>query len=150
MLREDDLRFDVGRASHGGDFMRVTHLPTGLSRCHPGPLRNVNRHELVKGWLAEIEDELRRTGLSQYLVDDPLTSVPGSKVKECLDYFRQVIETPESLAPWATWWKLNEELVREWFSREDYLILKHRRLAGVEVVLKKFGCRRPPYLGPVP
>jgi hypothetical protein len=146
MLLENDLRFDVGRAGHGGDFMRVTHLPTGLSRCHPGPLGSVNRHELVKGWLAEIEDELRRTGLSKYLVDDPLTGMPEGEVKHCLEYFRQAIQAPEAVAPWAKWWKLNEERVRRAFSREDYLLLKHRRLAGVEVVLKKFGWQRPPYL----
>jgi len=75
--------------------------------------------------------------------------VPEVEVKKCLEYFRQAIETPESVAPWATWWKVNEKLVRESFSREDYLTLKHRRLAGVEVILKKYGWR-PPYPGPMP
>ena len=59
MLREEEVRIDAGLASHGGDFMRIEHLPTGIERWHPGPLASVNRHELVQGWLAEIEAELK-------------------------------------------------------------------------------------------
>ncbi len=39
MLREEDLRIDRGRASHGGDFVRLTHVPPGVARSHPGPSR---------------------------------------------------------------------------------------------------------------
>jgi hypothetical protein len=70
MLREEDIRIDVGRASHGGDFMRLTHVPTGLFRLHPGPLADVNRHELTQKWLAEIERELQEHGLSRRIVPE--------------------------------------------------------------------------------
>ncbi len=72
MLREEDLRFDRGRASHGGDFIRLTHVPTGLSRSHPGPLRGLDQHSLVEAWLGEIEAELRSKGLSQHIVPGAL------------------------------------------------------------------------------
>ncbi len=68
MLREEDVRIDVGRAIHGGDFTRLVHVPTGLVREHPGPLRGVNRHELEQRWRAEIEAELLQRGLHQYIV----------------------------------------------------------------------------------
>jgi hypothetical protein len=68
MLREEDFRFDRGRASHGGDFVRLTHVPTGVSRSHPGPLWKFDQHTLVQTWLDEIEAELRSKGLSQYIV----------------------------------------------------------------------------------
>ncbi len=68
MLREEDLRFDRGRASHGGDFMHLTHVPTGLSRSHPGPLQGLDRQSLVEAWLGEIGAELRSKGLSQHVV----------------------------------------------------------------------------------
>ena len=68
MLRERDLRFDRGRASHGGDLVRLTHLPTGISRSHPGPLRGLDQHALVAAWLGVIEAELKSNGLSQDIV----------------------------------------------------------------------------------
>ncbi len=68
MLREEDLRLDLGRASHGSDFLRVTHVPTGVSRFHPGPLRGLDRHALVQTWLGEIEAELRSRGLAEHIV----------------------------------------------------------------------------------
>jgi hypothetical protein len=68
MLRDEDIQIDVGRADHGGNFMRLTHLPTGLTRVHPGPLREFNRHDLVESWLCEIESELQQKGLVQHIV----------------------------------------------------------------------------------
>lgn len=68
MLREEDLRLDIGRASHGGDFLRLTHMPTGVSRSHPGPLRGLDQHALVQSWLGEIEAELRSKGQPQHIV----------------------------------------------------------------------------------
>ncbi len=68
MLREEDIRVDVGRANHGGDFMRLVHIPTGIERSHPGPLRNINRDQLEQQWLAEIEAEVKQRGLAQYIV----------------------------------------------------------------------------------
>lgn len=70
MLREEDLRLDVGRARHGGDFIRLTHVPSGISRMHPGPLRGVNQRELTRRWLAEIEAELRERGLEEHIVPE--------------------------------------------------------------------------------
>jgi hypothetical protein len=70
MLREDDIRLHVGRASHGGDFLRLTHVPSGVSRYHPGPLRGLNQHALVQNWLREIEAELTSKGQSRYIVAD--------------------------------------------------------------------------------
>ena len=70
MLREEDIRTDVGRCV-GGSFLRVIHIPTGISRCKR-PLRGANQRELVYGWLREIEAELLERGLTEHIVaDDP-------------------------------------------------------------------------------
>ena len=69
MLRDCDICIDVGR-SMGGDFLRVTHIPTGISRYHGSPLRGLNREELVRGWLNEIEAELLERGLTEHIVAD--------------------------------------------------------------------------------
>ncbi|PQO44728.1 hypothetical protein [Blastopirellula marina] len=68
MLREEEIRIETGRASHGGDFLRLVHVPTGSERIHPGPLKGVKRHELMQQWLAEIEADLIARGLHQYVV----------------------------------------------------------------------------------
>lgn len=68
MLRDEDVRVDVGRASHGGDFMRLVHLPTGIERTHSGPMRGLNQREVRLRLLKEIEAELRERGLTQYFV----------------------------------------------------------------------------------
>ena len=68
MLRDEDIQIDIGHADLGGNFMRLTHLPTGLNRFHPGPLSGINRHDLVESWLSEIESELQQKGLFQYFV----------------------------------------------------------------------------------
>jgi hypothetical protein len=68
LLRDEDIRIDIGRTSHGGDFTRMVHIPSGIERLHPGPLTGVNVHELRQRWLAEIEAELRLRGLTQYIV----------------------------------------------------------------------------------
>jgi hypothetical protein len=68
LLRDEDLRIDLGLASHGGDFTRMVHIPTGIERSHPGPLKGVNIHELRKRWRDEIESELKSLGLTQYIV----------------------------------------------------------------------------------
>ncbi len=66
MLNEDDIRVDVGRAQVG-DFMRMIHLPTGIERLHRGPLKAVNRDELCRQWLVEIESELMSKGHTKYI-----------------------------------------------------------------------------------
>ena len=68
MLREEDILVQRGRAVHGGDWLRVIHAPTGITRVHDGPLRGVDQHALIQGWLAELETELMGLGLIQYLV----------------------------------------------------------------------------------
>jgi hypothetical protein len=76
MLRQQDIRFERGRGSHG-DFFRVTHVPTGISRYHPGPLTGVNQRLLISSWISEIEAELRAEGLTQYIVEDHRTNGPA-------------------------------------------------------------------------
>ena len=66
MLRDEDIQMDIGRCV-GGSFLRLTHIPTGVSR-YKGPLAGANQHELVQGWLREIETELIERGLTQHIV----------------------------------------------------------------------------------
>lgn len=54
MLRDEDIRIDIGAASHGGDFTRMVHIPSGIERLDPGPLKGVNVHEMRKRWRAEM------------------------------------------------------------------------------------------------
>ena len=70
MLRAEDLELQRGRASHRGDFLRLVHIPTGIARMHPGPLRDIDQHSLMSSWVAEIEAELRAQGLTQYVTPD--------------------------------------------------------------------------------
>ncbi|MDB5344049.1 MAG: hypothetical protein JWP89_2426 [Schlesneria sp.] len=70
MLRDGDLILWVGRASHGGDFLQLMHVPTGLSRYHPGPMKGVNQTELKRRWVTEIEAEIVDRGLTQYIVPE--------------------------------------------------------------------------------
>jgi len=74
MLKAEDIRIETGRAV-GGDFMRITHVPTGISRSKSPPLgagRAV--HEFRRQSLREIEAELQEKGLTQYLLPDPPVS----------------------------------------------------------------------------
>lgn len=57
MVRDEDLRIDMGRSSTGS-FIRMVHLPSGIERMHPGPLRDVNQQDLRRRWRSEIEVEL--------------------------------------------------------------------------------------------
>jgi hypothetical protein len=68
MLREDDLELRVGRGAHGGDFLELIHVPTGLSRYHPGPMKGVNQFDLKQRWLIEIESEIAALGFTQHIV----------------------------------------------------------------------------------
>ena len=69
MLREEDVRIDIGRAAEGS-FFRVTHIPTGVSRLQIGPLTSARQHELQRQWLAEIEAELRERGLDEHIIPE--------------------------------------------------------------------------------
>jgi len=67
MLRDEDIRIDIGRAE-GGSFMRVVHVPTGVSRTRLPPIgTGKQQHETRARLLSEIEDELRTKGLTQYI-----------------------------------------------------------------------------------
>jgi hypothetical protein len=66
MLKAEEIRMDVGRAV-GGDFIRITHLPTGIFRAKGPPLGN-GGGAFKRQALREIEAELRQKGLTQYLL----------------------------------------------------------------------------------
>ena len=65
MLKPEDIEIHVGRAE-GGDFMKVVHKPTGISRSQGPPLKKPGKvqHEMIR----EIERELMAHGLTQYIV----------------------------------------------------------------------------------
>jgi hypothetical protein len=67
MLKPQDIEIQVGRAV-GGDFMKVVHKPTGISRGKGPPLPKPGKaqHEM----LHEIEAELIQRGLTQHLLPD--------------------------------------------------------------------------------
>ena len=73
MLRDEDIRIERGRASHGGDFIRLTHMPTGILNEHPGPLKGANQQRLISAWLSEIEAELQAKGFAQFIIPDHRT-----------------------------------------------------------------------------
>jgi hypothetical protein len=60
MLKEEDVEILMGRAS-GGDFMRIMHKPTGISRAEGPPLREPRKARAKM--LREIETELVERGL---------------------------------------------------------------------------------------
>lgn len=66
MLRDDEVRIDVGRCT-GGTFLRVVHLPTGIARLR-APLGGEAAPAVRARLLAEVEHELASRGLAQYLV----------------------------------------------------------------------------------
>ncbi len=73
MLKAEEIRIDVGRARATGgdfigDFMRVIHLPTGISRSKGPPLGRES--EFRRQALREIEAELQEKGMTQYLLPD--------------------------------------------------------------------------------
>jgi hypothetical protein len=65
MLKPEDVEVQVGRAV-GGDFMKVVHKPTGISRSQGPPLKKPGKaqHEMIR----EIERELIAQGLTQHIV----------------------------------------------------------------------------------
>ncbi len=68
MLREEDVSVIRGRASHGGDFVRLIHVPTGFSREHGGPLRDINVNALLAKWQQEIEEQLVKEGRTEFVL----------------------------------------------------------------------------------
>jgi hypothetical protein len=79
MLRDEEIQMELGRASHGGDFLRLWHVPTGIMRYQPGPLRDVDQHALMASWLSEVEAELQAKGLTQYIIPVHRTSGGGPR-----------------------------------------------------------------------
>ena len=65
MLIAKEIEIMTGRGI-GGDFMRVTHLPTGISRGAGPPLKTPwkTRQELLR----QLESDLIGRGLSQYVI----------------------------------------------------------------------------------
>ena len=69
MLRDDELRLDIGRCE-GGTFLRLVHVPTGISRSR-APLAGAKRHQLIEAWASEIEAELVALRLDQHVLPSP-------------------------------------------------------------------------------
>ena len=66
MLKPEDIVIQTGRAV-GGDFMKIIHKPTGITRgCGPPLPKPGKRQEMLR----EIEAELIERGLTQYLLPD--------------------------------------------------------------------------------
>lgn len=57
-------------------------------------------------------------------------------MEECLNYFRQAVNSPGQVQPWSEWWAANEELVSQSFSMVDYVRVKHRKLRGAREILQ--------------
>lgn len=72
MLREEDIREDIGRCEDSargiaGTFIRITHVPTGISRTKPS-LADESAHAIRVRFLKEIEEELISKGLTEHIV----------------------------------------------------------------------------------
>ena len=66
MIRQEEIRTESGRCV-GGTFLRVTHIPSGVTR-HQTPLAGESGRVVKARLLREIEAELAARGLTQYLV----------------------------------------------------------------------------------
>lgn len=65
MIYPEQLKIDTGR-SVGGDFIRVTHLPTNITITQNPPL--INNHDFYKNKLiSEIEKVLVDRGPTEYI-----------------------------------------------------------------------------------
>ena len=68
MIYPEQLKIDVGRAV-GGDFIRVTHLPTNISKTQLPPLNDKCEYFKAK-LITEIENELINKGLTEYICEN--------------------------------------------------------------------------------
>ncbi len=66
MLRDNEVRIDIGRARDGGTFVRVLHIPTGRARTKDR-LGAESHAAVVSRLRAELEAELLAAGLTQYV-----------------------------------------------------------------------------------
>ena len=62
MLRNEELRIDVGACGEG-TFVRVVHIPTGVSRVK-APLGGEASAQAIARLTAEIKRELEERGVS--------------------------------------------------------------------------------------
>lgn len=72
VLREEDIREDIGRGEDSargiaGTFIRITHVPTGISRTR-APLADDSAHAIRVRFPTEIEEELISKGLTEHIV----------------------------------------------------------------------------------
>ena len=54
---------------------------------------------------------------------------------ECLAYLQALVADPKSVEPWPDWWLKNCDRVQTLFPRDEYLKLKHRKLAAIPQIL---------------
>lgn len=67
MLHGQHIQITQGGAA-GGDFMTITHVPTGISRtAKPALGTGKEMHEKRHRMLREIEGELKPKGLDEYI-----------------------------------------------------------------------------------
>ena len=69
MLRDNEVRIDMGRAREGGTFVRVLHIPTGRARTKER-LGSESQAAVVAKLRAELEADLLAAGLAQYVEHD--------------------------------------------------------------------------------
>lgn len=56
-------------------------------------------------------------------------------MEDCLTYFQQAVEHPDTVVPWDQWWLDHSEDVRRCFARADYLKLKFHKLTAARDIL---------------
>lgn len=66
MLRHEEVQVELGRCE-GGSFIRVTHLPTGVTR-YKEPLGGESFQSITARFLRDIEQDLIASGSLQYIV----------------------------------------------------------------------------------
>jgi hypothetical protein len=64
MLKLEEIQLDIGRAV-GGDWLRITHKPTGIDRVKMPPLGDTKK--VRQQMMLEIEAELLKKNLTQYI-----------------------------------------------------------------------------------
>ena len=67
MVKLEDMEIQIGRTV-GGDFMKIVHKPTGITRRQGPPLPKPGKAK--REMLREIEAELIHRGLMQHIFPD--------------------------------------------------------------------------------
>jgi hypothetical protein len=68
MIYPEQLKIDTGRTV-GGDFIRVIHLPTNITKTQAPPINN-NHEFYIKKLILEIENDLIEKGLIEYISEN--------------------------------------------------------------------------------